>query len=226
MEISMSGNPRERIKLRIQTQLEASKQFLVVLIGLAVTNGVAEKLKYGLDGTGFGLIKMEGIPERREPITNYIVSGSDMLYETMFNGRSSLLNIMVLLVFFLYTTRFFFNNYTYLSEIYGEGSVEVAENEKDKLLSLKFSSLFDLVLSVFTGIIVCLVSMVLTQKRVVILLAFLMLHYIIDALVLGFWTVRTLITDRERNDLRLCWRAGWWIVKSPSGDFMRQYRAF
>ena len=43
--------PSDRVKLRITSQLEASKQFLVILIGLAVANAVAEKLKYSLDGS-------------------------------------------------------------------------------------------------------------------------------------------------------------------------------
>lgn len=220
-----NSQPRasDRVKLRITTQLEASKQFLVILIGLAVANAVAEKLKYSLEGSVLGLRATAGdVPLNQFPPQIRFL-GNDTLYDVLFNSKPDYTDLFVLFVFFVYVTRFFFNNYTYLSENYGESALRSVGTERAPLLSLKLSSTYDLALSVFTGIIVCLVSMVLAPRRIVILMGFVVLHYIVDGALLFASTARFAspvasnkrsisgATDEiERERLRAK-RAAWWI---------------
>jgi hypothetical protein len=210
--------PSDRVKLRIISQLEASKQFLVILIGLAVANAVAEKLKYSLDGSVLGLRIMSRDAALDQIPTRVLFAGNDPVYNLLFNTEAAHVDLFVLLVFFVYVTRFFFNNYTYLSEYYGESAIDAMGNARSSLLSLKLSSTFDLALSVFTGIIICLISMVLTPRRIVVLIGFVVLHYIVDGALLAVSTVRTLMnvedpagaTDTSRKKL-LSYRAACWI---------------
>jgi predicted anti-sigma-YlaC factor YlaD len=77
------------------------------------------------------------------------------------------------------------------------------------------------ILSVFTGIIICLISMVLTPRRIVVLVGFVVLHYIVDGALLAVSTVRTLMnvedpagaTDTSRKKL-LSYRAACWIINN------------
>ena len=117
--------------------------------------------------------------------TRVLFAGNDAVYDFLFNTEAAHIDSFVLLVFFVYVTRFFFNNYTYLSEYYGESAIEAMGSARSCLMSLKLSSTFDLALSVFTGIIIRLISMYLTPRRIVVLIGFVVLHYIVDGALLA-----------------------------------------
>ena len=148
-----------KVKLRIASQLEASKQFLVILIGLSVANAVAEKLKYSFYGSALGLRAVSSDNGSYLLPPKVLIDEDDNLFGLLFTG-AHYLDFIILSVFLIYVTRFFFNNYTYLSEYYGESAIAEIGNEEKSLRALKRASTYDLALSVITGVIMCLISMV------------------------------------------------------------------
>jgi hypothetical protein len=96
-----------RIKLRITSQLEASKQFLVILIGLAVANAVAEKLKYNFDGSALGLRAVSRDSGSYLLPSKILIDQNDNLYGLLFDFRAHYLDFIVLGIFLIYVTRFF-----------------------------------------------------------------------------------------------------------------------
>jgi hypothetical protein len=156
---------KKKVKIRshISGNIEAAKQFLVVAIGVGLTNAIVEKLKYAIDAN--------------QPSPQGAVAEDPFFHFPSF----------VLFVFGVYAIRFFFNNYIYLHQSYDDQRLDELEAEGRSLKPLIFSSGLDLGLSIFTGVMMTIISMTLSNKgdRLKYLLIFLVLHYAIDAAVLG-----------------------------------------
>ena len=151
---------KAKIRSRISGNVEAAKQFLVVAIGLGLTNSIVEKLKYATDPG---------------PMVN---QDNDPFFQ---------FPAFVLFVFGVYAIRFFFNNYMYLHQSYDDHRLDELEAKGEDLRRLVFNSYYDLFLSIFTGVIMSVISMTLTEggRRLKVLLILLIFHYLIDAIVLG-----------------------------------------
>jgi hypothetical protein len=162
-----SDRKKAKVRSQISGNVEAAKQFLVVAIGLGLTNSIVEKLRYTI-----------GASQAPVPPGDVGAAAPDPFFH---------FPSFVLFVFGVYAIRFFFNNYLYLHQSYSDYRLDELESEGEPLTPLVFSSGLDLGLSIFTGIIMSIISMTLMEagQRLRYLLIFLIFHYIIDAAVLG-----------------------------------------
>jgi hypothetical protein len=178
------------LRSRIEYKVEAGKQFLVVVVGLGLTSSISEKLKYGLrDNIGINWPDPDGLTRGS---TTYSISSvhSSTLYDPEFIS----IDTVCLAIFLFYAIRFFFNNYVYLCQAYDE--YKLSTLDVIGLRHVSFDASLDLLLNLFTGIIICVVSMALDPRRVLYLLLLLIVHYVVDMVILG------IIWFRRRKELQ------------------------
>jgi hypothetical protein len=195
----MSGEEalRDNLLSRISFKIEAGKQFLVVVIGLGLTSSVAEKLRYAMDGP----VKVNWNTDGAGATDGYFVSTPDPVFE--------IINLVTLGVFLFYALRFFFNNYLYLCQAYEDRKLK--QCSVGQLRTLSGNASLDLILNLFTGVIICLVSMMLDPRRQLWLLLLLIIHFVVDFFVLGV----TLLRRAEENGYRqLLYRVFGWLANN------------
>lgn len=195
------------MRSRIAFQVEAGKQFLVVVIGLGLTSSIAEKLKYrlgeniiGINWSGDTLVNGE---------TKYSISSYDNSLSPPFDSEFSSIDTVCLGVFLIYAIRFFFNNYIYLCEAYDTEKLRGLDSDKLKYISR--CAFLDLLLSLFTGVVICIVSMALDVSRTLYLLSLIILHYLIDTIIMGLNAYRR---RAELHAKRLFLRVALWLVNN------------
>jgi hypothetical protein len=137
------------IILTIESRIHAAKEFLVIVIGLGLTGAIAEKLKHDV-GTDHAI-----------------------------GGEMSGFDLLATAVFVIYASRFFFNNWIYLSDSYSENKL-AALSSTDEMRAVLGRARIDLLLNIFTGIIVCVAAMMLYRDRVEWLTLCIVAHYLID----------------------------------------------
>ena len=184
----MSGTEealRSNLLSRIASKIEAGKQFLVVVIGLGLTSSVAEKLKYALNSQ----VKVQWGSDGG--------GGGDGYYISAPNSAFEIVNLVTLGVFLFYALRFFFNNYLYLCQAYEERKLQRCGI--DQLVTLSGNASLDLILNLFTGVIICLVSMALDPGRLLWLLMLLIVHFVVDFIVFGVTLLRRIGENGYRH---------------------------
>jgi hypothetical protein len=138
-----------KIMSKIMSRIRASKEFLVIVLALGLTNSIVEGLRYQDD---------------------YLLN-------------KDIIGLLALFVFIIYASRFYLNNWIYLSESYDKEELMEKCGITD-LRGILVNARLDLFASMFTGIVVLIISMMLDKRRFLILLSFLIAHYVVDFYVL------------------------------------------
>jgi hypothetical protein len=183
------------LKSRISFKIEAGKQFLIVVVGLGLTSAVAEKLKYSVAG----LLNVSWSSDGGGAREGYFVSEAG-------DPAFTLINLATLGVFLFYAIRFFFHNYLYMCEAYEEGKLRKCTVDQLRILSSNAS--LDLMLNLFTGVVICLVSMALSPHRLFWLLALIVVHFFVDFIVFAITLSRR---EGEKGYRPLHKRVFWWL---------------
>jgi hypothetical protein len=155
MATSTRSNISLSLRTRISSRTDAASQFLLILIGLGLTNAVT-KFGQELDD-----------PKNYAPFTA----------------------IFVFLVFVIYTVRFFFNNWIYLSESYRTEVLEDLVNTQpgSYLRIVLRCAHLDLLLSIITGASCAFAGTMLNPNgaHLTEILVLLIFHYFADLIILG-----------------------------------------
>jgi hypothetical protein len=111
-------------------------------------------------------------------------------------------DIFMLLIFILYGARFFFNNWLYLTIFYDQANLEKL-SEKN-LIEALYKSQIDLALNIFTGLIICFVSMTIYADRIPYLLICLTIHYLVDIAMLMYSVIQ--FEGYLKDDKKMVWQ--------------------